>query len=178
MKGVINKGIQELVETKLGPETWQKIADKAGCEEPFFAIGENYPDQMTSSLSKAAMEVSGLPEEQALMEFGKYLIATTGKKAYPTYYSLVGTSPKEFLLNLDRMYKQLTHSMEPPLFSYDDHPDGRLTIHYQASRGGRCAVVKGLIQGVGSLFSQALQVKETACKDRGDAHCIMEVTFP
>ena len=177
MKGVFNKGIQDLVVLKLGHETWQKIVEKAGCREPFFALGENYPDDMTMALYKSAVEISGMPEEQALMEFGKYLIASTGRKVYLTYYNLVGTSSREFLLNLERMYRQLTHSMGPPLFSYEEPPDGRLVIHYQ-SKGGRCAVVKGLIQGVGNLFNQTLQVTEPACKEKGDSHCTMEVTFP
>jgi hypothetical protein len=36
MKGVINKGIQELIEAEFGAEAWGRIKEMAKCEEPFF----------------------------------------------------------------------------------------------------------------------------------------------
>ncbi|MBT9148322.1 MAG: hypothetical protein DDT32_02094 [Syntrophomonadaceae bacterium] len=180
MKGIINKGIQELVEIKFGAEAWEKVKSLAGCEEPFFAISLDYPDEMTLALVRAVSEVSGLPIETVQVEFGKFMVPNTLKNHYQTYFKLAGSSPREFLLNMDRIHEQATRSIPkalPPRFDYEELPDGRLLIHYHSKRG-LCTVLRGLILGVGIYFNQELQVREIACMHKGDPHCIMEVTFP
>jgi hypothetical protein len=180
MKGIINKGIQEMIEAKYGTETWEKVKSLAGCEETFFAISLDYPDEITLDLVKAASEVSGLSIETVMIEYGKFMVPNTLKKYYPTYFKLAGSSPREFLLNMDRVHEQATRSVSksmPPRFDYEELPDGRLLMHYYSKRG-LCAVFHGLILGVGILFDRELQVREVACMHKGDPHCIMEVAFP
>lgn len=179
MKGIINKGIEELVEKKFGAETWQKVKALAGCKEPFFAISLDYPDKSTLALVKAVSEVSGLPMETVMIEYGKFIVPNTLKENYSTYFELAGTSAKEFLLNMDRVHEHVTKVMEkvsPPRFEYEEI-DGKLQMKYHSKRN-LCAVLHGLILGVGILFDQELQVQEIACVQKGDSHCIMEVTFP
>ena len=180
MKGIINKGIQELVEIKFGAEAWEKVKKLAGCEEPFFAISLDYPDEMTLALVKAASEVAELPIEKVMVEYGKFIVPNTLKDNYPTYFKLAGSSPREFLLNMNRVHEHGTKSITkaaPPRFEYEQLEDGRLLMHYYSKRR-LCAVLQGLILGVGILFKQELQVREIACMHKGDPHCIMEVSFP
>jgi len=180
MKGIINKGIQELVEAKFGAEAWDKIKELAKCEEPFFSARENYSDQMTVDLANAASEVSGLPLETVLVEFGKFWITNTGAESYPTFFKLAGRAAREFLMNMDKVHKQVTKNVlnaKPPSFEYEELPDGRLLMHYRSERK-LCAVLRGLILGVGIYFDEELQVKETACMNNGESQCTMEVTFP
>jgi len=180
MKGIINKGIQELVEMKFGTGAWEKVKSLAGCKEPFFAITMDYPDEMTLVLVRAAADVSGLPVETVMIEYGKFIVPNTLKKNYPSYFALAGSSPREFLLNMNRVHELATKSISnavPPRFEYDELPDGRLLMHYHSERG-LCAVLRGLILGVGILFGQELQISETACSQKGDPHCTIEVTFP
>jgi hypothetical protein len=179
VKGVINRGIQELVETRFGPDAWEKVKRRAGCEEPFFAASESYPDEMTLALIRAASEISGLPVESVQIEFGKFWVPNTGRACYPTFYLLAGSTAREFLLNMDRVHAQATNSVAnaiPPRFTYEELADGNLLMHYHSTRG-LCAVLRGLILGVGIVFGEELQVREIACTHRGDARCTMEVTF-
>ncbi|MBD3179747.1 MAG: heme NO-binding protein [Candidatus Latescibacteria bacterium] len=179
MKGIINKGIEELVEETLGQDKWKEIKEKAGCDEPFFSASEDYPDQMTLDLAVAAAEVSGLAIEDVMVEFGKFWISNTGAKAYSAFFNLAGSSAREFLINMDRVHRQVTRNMKnarPPHFEYEELPDGRLLMHYQSERK-LCKVLKGLILGVGIYFGEELQVKETACMSEGDPRCTMEVIF-
>ncbi|MBW1797863.1 MAG: heme NO-binding domain-containing protein [Deltaproteobacteria bacterium] len=180
MKGVINKGIQELVEAKFGAEAWDKVKEMAKCEEPFFSTSEDYPDQMTLDLANAASEVSGLPLETVLVEFGKFWISNTALESYPTFFKLAGKTPREFLLNMNKVHKQVTKNIRnarPPIFEYEELPDGRLLMHYRSDRR-LCTVMRGLILGVGIHFDQKLQLKETSCMNNGDPQCTMEVSFP
>jgi predicted hydrocarbon binding protein len=180
MKGVINKGIQELVEAKFGAEAWGKIKEMAKCEEPFFSTSEDYPDQMTMDLAHAASEVSGLPMETVLVEFGKFWVSKTGFKSYPTFFKLAGKTAREFLLNLNKVHNQVTKNIRnarPPSFEYEELPDGRLLMHYRSDRR-LCAVMRGLILGVGIHFDEELQLKETSCMNNGDPQCTMQISFP
>ncbi len=180
MKGIINRGIQEMVEASYGTEIWENIKCLAGCEEPFFAVSLDYPDGMTFALVKAVSDVSGMPVETVLAEYGKYVVQHTLKKHYPTYFTLAGASPREFLLNMDRIHSEATRGVSgaiPPRFTYEELPDGRLLMRYNSQRG-LCAVLRGLILGVGLLFGQELRVRETTCMHNGDPQCTMEVTFP
>ena len=180
MKGIINKGIQEMVETKFGKEAWEKVKSLAGCQEPFFAISQDYPDETTIKLIKAASQVSGLSEETVQVEYGKFIVPNTLKNYYPTYFILAGSSPREFLLNMDRIHQQATRNIpqaKPPKFEYEESPDGKLLMHYNSPRG-LCSVLKGLILGVGIYFDQELKVEEIECMHKGDHRCTMEITFP
>ncbi|MCK4235781.1 MAG: heme NO-binding domain-containing protein [Candidatus Krumholzibacteria bacterium] len=180
MKGIINKGIEEFVTKKFGAETWEKIKSLAGCEEPFFTVSFDYPDEMTVALVKAASEASGLPMDAVMIDYGKYLVPNTLKENYPTYFKLAGSSPREFLLNMNYVHEHVTRntpSSTPPKFRYEELTDGRLLMKYQSKRM-LCPVLHGLILGVGILFDQELKVRETACMKKGDPECIMEVTFP
>ena len=179
MKGVINRGMQGLVEAKFGTEAWEEIRMLAGCDELFFVTGENYPDQRILGLVEAAAKVSGLTPEEVLIELGKHWVLKTGKESYPAYYSLAGASPREFLKNLDRLHRRAARDgggPDEPRLRYEEFPDGRLLIHYHSS-GGFCPVLKGVILGVGILFDQDITVREIACSKRGNAHCTMEVLF-
>ncbi len=179
MKGIINKGIQELVETRFGTEAWEKVKSLAKCAEPFFSASEYYPDQMTLDLANAASEVSGLSLENVLIEFGKFWISNTGAAAYPTFYKLVGNNSHDFLLNMDGVHSKVTESITkatPPHFEYEELPDGRLLMHYESKRK-LCKVLYGLILGVGIYFKEKLSVKEITCMYNGDRRCTMEVTF-
>jgi len=180
MKGIINKGIQDLVETAYGAEAWAKVRSLAHCDEEFFAISRDYPDEMTLALVKAAAEVADLPIGTVMIEYGKFMVPNTLKEHYPAYFELAGSTPREFLLNMDRVHRHVTKSISrsaPPQFAHDELPDGRLLMHYDSERG-LCAVLQGLILGVGILFGQELEVRQTACMHRGDPRCTMEVTFP
>jgi predicted hydrocarbon binding protein len=180
MKGIINRGFQEFIETRFGPEKWNEIKSRAGCEEPFFSISLDYPDAMTMALVKAGCEVLDLEPETAMVEFGKFVVPNTLKKYYPVYFSLAGNSPRDFLLNMNRIHTTVTRSIpnaRPPRLDFEDRPDGRLLIHYRSKRQ-LCSVLHGLILGVGVLFNQDLQIREAACMLKGDPQCTFEVTFP
>ncbi len=179
MKCVINRGMQDLVEAKYGTDAWEEIKMLAGCDELFFVIGEDYPNQRILGLVEAASNVAGLSGDEVLVELGKHWVLNTGKQNYPAYYSLAGASPRDFVLNLDRLQFDVAaggNGRGAPRFRYEELSDGKVLVHYH-STCGFCAVLRGVIQGVGLLFNQEIGVRETGCKEKGKSHCTMEVTF-
>jgi len=179
VKGVINKGIQDLVEGRFGRQAWNEIKARAGCKEPLFAVCEDYPDEMTRDLAAAAADVLRMPLAAVMKEFGRSFVTVTLKASYPAVLALAGRSAREFLLNLNRIHDTVTRSLPgacPPRFTYEEHPGGRLLMHYH-SRRGLCAALEGLILGVGELCGDSLEVREVVCIEAGAPHCIMEITF-
>jgi len=180
MKGVVNKGIQELVESRFGQDAWEVICRDAGCNEPSFSPSFDYPDQMTIDLVVAAAKHANLSADEVMIEFGKYWVSHTGKKSYPSLFTLAGSNARDFLSHVDRIHTQVTQSIagaHPPKLAAEDLPNGGLAIHY-ASERKLCPVLHGLILGVGIHFGQQLDVTETCCTRRGDPECVFEVRFP
>jgi predicted hydrocarbon binding protein len=180
MKGIINRGIQELVESKFGAEAWNRVKELAKCEEPFFSIGEDYPDRMTMALANAASDVFGLPLEAVLVEFGEFWIQNTCAEFYTPLFKLAGNTARELLLNMNEVHRQVLKNIPnsmPPHFECEELQDGRLLIHYTSKRR-LCAAMRGLVLGVGKYFDEELQVEETECMHHGAPRCTIEVTFP
>ncbi|NIA16211.1 MAG: heme NO-binding protein [Nitrospiraceae bacterium] len=180
MKGIVNKGIQEFVETVHGKDVWASVKARADCKPPFFAIGQDYPDESSIALLDAASEELDCPREQVMMACGEFIVLNTLKQHYPTYFALAGSSPRELLLHMNRVHEQVTRSImnaTPPRFEFEELDDGRLLMHYESHRG-LCSMLHGLILGVGRSFDQNLQVRETHCRRKGDDRCTMEITFP
>ncbi len=179
MKGVINKGIQELVEEKFGEEAWEKVKEVAKCDEPFFSASEDYPDQLTVDLANAASVVSGLPLDTVLVEFGRHWVTKTSAESYPTIYKLTGKTTRDFLLSMVNVHEHVTKGVanaRPPVLEFEDLPDGTMAIHYLSERN-LCPVLRGCILGAGDRFGEKLEVRETSCVADGADRCTMEVTF-
>ncbi len=179
MKGIINKGFQELVLAQLGSEAWGEIKKIAGIHESFFSASENYPDTMTNDLAQATSQIFEMPLQAIWVEFGKFWMTQVAPKTYPSLMRLAGKSPKEFLLNMNHLHRHVIGSNSnatPPTFEYEEMPNGGILIHYHSKRN-LCSVLKGLIQGVGLHFRKSLSVREVACVSTGSPCCIMEVTF-
>ena len=82
-------------------------------------VKDDYPDESTFALVEAVSHYSGLSEETVLVEFGKYWVNNTGKECYPSLYSLAGGNARQFLLNMNKIHRQVTrniHNAKPPTF--------------------------------------------------------------
>jgi len=67
----------------------------------------------------------------------------------------------------------------PRRFEFEELPTGRLHMRYHCHSDRKlCALLRGLILGIGDLFQQLAQVDDIARTDRGHSHCIKEIAFP
>jgi len=180
MKGVVVKGVQELVQAKFGTDAWERIKRLTDLKEPFFAVGEDYPDQLTMALVQGASQISGQSTDDLLLEIGRFCVSKTGRKAYPSFYSLVGDSPRDFFFHIERAqnFEAQNNPRAKRWFRCEDTPEGGGFVIHDLSRTGLCAGFRGMISGVGLLFNVELAVKDRACVLRGDPECILEVRLP
>ena len=179
MKGVINKGIEELVREKFGDTVWNSVKEKADCNEPLFLTSQDYPDEMTLSLVQALSAETGLSVDTILIEFGKFWISNTGRNSYTRLFKMMGKNSKEFIQNINKAHNIIAQTIpnaHPPSFKVEIISENEFRLHYFSGRM-LCPVVIGLIQGVGIYFNESLNVEEIACMKKGAQKCIMKITF-
>src|SRR5688572_16401376 len=82
MYGLVNRAVEQMVTSKFGVDTWQKICEKAGTSCDGFVALSVYPDESTYRLVGAASEVLDLPPDTVLEAFGEYWILETARKSY------------------------------------------------------------------------------------------------
>ena len=68
MYGMVNKAVEDMVTTRFGEDTWEKIRTRAGIDVEVFISNEAYPDDVTYRLVGAASEELNLKPEEVLEE--------------------------------------------------------------------------------------------------------------
>lgn len=88
-----------------------------------------YDDEMTFKLVTAASNVSGLPVEVCLEEFGKHFLVYCQKNGYDQILRVLGSNLYDFLTNLDNLHDHLA-SIYPGMRA----PSFRVTRHINTNR--------------------------------------------
>ena len=181
MYGLVNRGVEELVCSNFGDETWQQIKEKAQIEDELFISMEQYDDNVTYALVEAASEVLELPPETILETFGRYWILYTGKEGYGHLLNTAGNTFEGFLGHLDQMHTRVSliyPNLQPPSFRCTNITAQGLHLHYYSHRAGLAHLVIGLLQGLGELFETAVEVTHIQrCVDGAD-HDIFQLCYP
>lgn len=173
MYGMVNRAIQEMVETSHGPERWERILQRAGVDVEVFISNEGYPDALTYSLVGAVSEELAIPAEQVLEQFGVYWIVETAQRGYGDMMASGGTSLREFLINLPTFHDRLSTAfphLSPPEFQCSDIEERSVRMHYKSGRAGLAPFVRGLFLGLGQLFNTPVSVEHAVSKGVGGDH--------
>ena len=173
MYGMVNKAVEDMVTTRFGEDTWEKIRTRAGIDVEVFISNEAYPDDVTYRLVGAASEELNLKPEEVLEEFGVHWILHTAREGYGDLLAAAGANLPEFLLNLPAfhtrvvlMYPKLT----PHEFKVTDLCDTSLHLHYYSHRTGLKPFVIGLVKGLGTMFTVPVTISIQACREEGADH--------
>jgi hypothetical protein len=168
MYGIVNKAIVELIHTRFGEDTWERIRGRAGLEEELFISLDAYPDEYTYALVRATSEELGLPAEQVLETFGEYWVEYVGTQGYGELLRGAGNNVQEVLLNLDNLHTRVGLSfahLRPPSFHCTVLGPGELRLRYTSTRQGLAPMVVGLLKGLGRMFHTELHVVQTRHKE-------------
>lgn len=91
-----------------------------------------------------------------------------------------GHSLKEFLINLPNFHNRVSliyPNLAPPEFMVTEVGDNSLNLHYISHRPGLKEFVRGLIEGLGILYEQEVQIELLQSRDEGAQHEIFRVSW-
>jgi hypothetical protein len=164
MYGLVNKAVVDLITTKFGEETWNKIKQKAEVDIDVFVSMDGYPDDITYRLVGAASEVLGITTEQVLETFGEHWVLYTASEGYGPMLKASGNTLREFLMNLDALHARVALQMPdllPPRFQLIDIDASTMLLEYHSPRVGLAPMVVGLLRGLGIRFQVEIEISHT-----------------
>jgi len=164
MYGMVNKGVQELVEAKGGVALWEKIRSNAGCPFSSFQMLESYDDDVTYKLVGSISEELKITPEAVLEAFGEYWIEFTATKGYGPLLALFGNSFMESILNLNILHERIGSifpNLRPPRYEFENVTATSLDLHYISTREGLAPMMIGLIKGLAKKSSTTVSIGHT-----------------
>ena len=179
MYGLVNCAIQDLITTKFGEETWERVRSRAGVTSPRFVAMSTYPDEVTYALVGAASEELHLTPTQVLETFGEWWMLYSSRHGYGPLMETFGRDFVEFLANLNDLHDRLRSLFpryQPPHIVIEVLEPGRLRLHYHSHRHGLAPFVVGLLRGLAYRFRIEVAIEHLEKKAEGADHDLFLVT--
>ncbi|HVB21193.1 MAG TPA: heme NO-binding domain-containing protein [Ktedonobacteraceae bacterium] len=140
-----------------------------------------YDDAVLLAGVGAAAELSHLPANTLLREYGRYFIINGLTSHLCAYLLAQVQSGRDLLLMMRKAHAQMRRipdALTPPIFGYEaleNDPKG-LTLIYDSDRH-LCPVLHGAIEGAAVRYGEKVQIVETACMTQGAPACRFEIRF-
>jgi len=180
MYGIVNKAIEDLIKENFGEEKWQVILKRSAVEHDFFISNEPYNDEITYQLVVASSEVTGWAVGEILIALGEWWVLRTGKEKYGGLMEAGGASLLEFLKNLPVFHNRVMlvyPKLTPPEFRVSDVTESSIHVHYFSKRQGLQDFVRGLLQGLGTLYKTSVTVDLLQSRNEGSDHEVFRVSW-
>lgn len=179
MKGIVFTLLNELIEEKFGPETWERALEMAKpASEGIYTAGDTYPESELIALVGALSELTNIPPNELITVYGEFMFHKFAER----YPALVpdNLNLKHFLQTIDDVIHvevlKLQPSAELPKFTYEDPAPNELVMIYRSPRK-LCPLAKGLIQGAAQHYNEKVSIKEPICMHKGADCCRLELLF-
>jgi predicted hydrocarbon binding protein len=147
--------------------------------EPVYLLSEAYPDERFAALVERACELTGLPRDELLHDFGAFTAEKTFARLYPALFDLFG-STRDFLLTVETPIHEVVRvaipEALPPRLQVSEVGEDGVSIVYTSPRR-LCAMLRGLVEGTARHYGETVHIEERACMDRGDKACTFEFLF-
>jgi len=180
MYGIVNKAIEDLVISNFGEEKWEAVKTRSGVDIDFFISNEPYDDDITYKLAGAVSEEMNIPVSAVLQTFGEWWILKTGKEKYGGLMDAGGNSLREFLVNLPAFHYRVMliyPKLTPPEFKVSNVEETSIHVHYFSKRNGLLEFVRGLLTGLGKMYSTPMNVELIQSRDEGSSHEVFKVSW-
>lgn len=175
MHGLIFASLRDYLATEHGADVARDVTEG----EPQYTLSEAYADEQFLALLDRTQARTGLSREELLFEFGVFTAATTFARLYSVLFKLSPTA-RDFLLTVETPIHEVVRvalpESRPPQLEVSDLGEDRLEIVYTSPRR-ICAMLRGLVEGTGRVYGEAIQVEEVECMHRGGAACRFELRF-
>ena len=179
MYGVIFDFLRDyVIERHGGEETWKTLLKANGYGYKIFFPVTEYADEEIVALAQTAAAALDTPLPVVLEDFGAYV----GNKLMTFYHMYVKDDEWktfEVIENAGGCIHAAIHkhnpNRKPPRISAHRETDDMLVIRYRSHRK-MCAVVRGIIRGLGERYGESFHIEETQCMHDGAPECILNVT--
>lgn len=172
MHGTIFFELKKYVETKLGPDTWNRLLRETDLGVRTYEVMADYPDSEVVKLTAAASRITGVPVLAILEDFGEFLAPDLLRM----YAGLI--DPKWKTLDVIEQTENQIHRVvrlhnrdaHPPELKCVRHSADEVVIHYGSSRK-MCSVAKGIVRGLARHYDERIEISESTCMLKGDPSC-------
>jgi len=128
----------------------------------------------------AACQMSGLPADTLLHEYGHYFIINGLTRHLCSYILSNVHSGRDLVLSMRDAHARLRHTLDglkPPLFEYryTSHPN-EVVLIYDSERK-LCSVLKGAIEGAAERYGETVHIYEHCCMNLEAPVCRIEARF-
>ena len=176
MHGLIFASFRDYLVTEHGAS----VANDVTAGEPQYTLSEAYPDEQFLALLERACVRTALSWDELLFEFGVFTAATTFARLYSLLFQASPTA-RDFLLTVETPIHDVVRvampDARPPELALTDLGEKGLEIVYTSPRR-ICAMLRGLVEGTGRVYDEAIQVEELECMHHGASACRFELRFP
>lgn len=180
MYGIVNKAIEQLVCDNFGTDKWVLIKQHSNIDIDYFLSNEPYDDDITYKLANSASHVLGITVSEVLYAFGEYWVLKTGREKYGSLMESGGDNFKEFIINLPNFHNRIMliyPKLTPPEFQVSDIHEKSVNLHYFSKREGLKDFVKGLISGLGKMYSTNVSITLIQSREQGASHEIFHIDW-
>ena len=181
MLGMVNHALQEMVVDRHGATAWEAIRADANVEDRVFIIMKQYPDEVTYDLARAVARRLGITLPEALHAFGHYWMIYAERQPWGKVMHSMAGSVRQLLPALNEMHSRISLSfpgVTMPQFRTEPDPGGGVRVHYFSPRPGLAPFVHGVLEGMGAMYGEMVQVSQVEDRAHGAAHDVFLVEFP
>ncbi|GHO45490.1 heme NO-binding domain-containing protein [Ktedonospora formicarum] len=159
-------------------QTYRETIGEDSMSSPL--VSKVYDDTQLLAGVGAACQLTGLPSNVILRDYGRYFILNGLTNHLCAYLLSRVHSGKELLLvmrNAHAQMRRVPEALTPPLFGYEPmtKPDQFILV-YDSPRQ-LCPLLYGAIEGAAERFQERVTIIESSCMKRGDATCRFELSF-
>jgi hypothetical protein len=180
MYGIINKAIEDLVKHNYGEGVWDSVKKRSGVDIEYFVSNETYDDAITYQLAEAIAVELDISLGQVLVTFGEWWVLHSIRDKYGKMIQAGGSNLREFLINLPMFHNRVMMiypKLTPPEFQISHIEDSSLHVHYISKRPGLQEFVRGLLQGLGKLYSAPVTIELIQSRENGSENEIFKVSW-
>lgn len=178
MYGVIFDFLRDyVIKNHGGKPTWEALLKANGYGYKIFFPTIEYADSEIVALATTASEALSVPLPDVLEDFGSF-VAGRLLSFYNMYVDEKNWKTFEIIENAGGCIHHAIHrhnpTRKPPKIAAKRISPDELIINYQSQRK-MCAVLRGIVRGLGEHFKEVLTIQETQCMLDGFDRCIFHV---
>lgn len=181
MVGLIQKLLFDLVEKKAGVEAVNTVKARAGVPlGKTFRLGEVYSDSEWQSLLRAACEVLGITEDQAMEAYAD-VFGNDARERFPTWFQ-VSKNSRMFLEQQITIHNVFASGVRDPearkavqdKFHIELVDKNKIITHYR-SPNKLCSLYEALARWLFAYYGDEASLEQTKCMKRGNDECEIHV---